>query len=656
MKHVLEHAAWIWCNEEPGADEYGEFVDSFVYEGGRVLLRISADSNYAAYINGELAAWGQYADFPHDKVYDEVDVSAYCKNGENRLATVVWYYGITTSQTYCIGNAGVLYELSCGEKILCESGERTLARMSRAYQNHRRQMLSSQLGLGYGYDATREDDWMSGELTEFHPAVLVNQKLPLRRRPCDKLTILPEVEGVVCKRISDTDVIYDLGSEQVGWLSLKLFSPCEQELRIAYGEHLADGVVRWKIENRDFSVTYRARAGENEYKNPFRRLGCRYLELFSEQPVTVEKLAIAPTMYVLEEQERPKLSKVQNKIYDLCVETLHLCMHEHYEDCPWREQALYAMDSRNQMLCGYYAFGEYRFPRANLELISKDRREDNLLSICYPMKNDFVIPSFSLHYITECREYLEYSHDRAFLSEIYPKLVSVAEAFINHIENGLVLPFEGRNYWNFYEWRDGLDGRDTDASIPDVVLNALLSLALQSLAVIGTALNQDNDYQKQADALNARIYNTFWDPEKGVCRNLPGGEDYSQLGNALVILCGAVKEKEAGALCEKLRMDEAMTPISLSMMCFKYDAWLTVDRETYAPLILEEIEKTYTPMIAAGSTTVWETELGESDFNNAGSLCHGWSAMPIYYYHTLLSENHMRGILPEQKNDFIRFV
>ena len=42
-----------------------------------------------------------------------------------------------------------------------------------------------------------------------------------------------------------------------------------------------------------------------------------------------------------------------------------------------------------------------------------------------------------------------------------------------------------------------------------------------------------------------------------------------------------------------------------------------------------------TPMLEAGSTTVWETELGEQDFSGAGSLCHGWSAMPIYYYHTL---------------------
>jgi hypothetical protein len=47
-------------------------------------------------------------------------------------------------------------------------------------------------------------------------------------------------------------------------------------------------------------------------------------------------------------------------------------------------------------------------------------------------------------------------------------------------------------------------------------------------------------------------------------------------------------------------------------------------------------------MVESGSTTVWETEIGASDFHGAGSLCHGWSAMPIYYYHKLLNKKKER--------------
>ena len=40
-------------------------------------------------------------------------------------------------------------------------------------------------------------------------------------------------------------------------------------------------------------------------------------------------------------------------------------------------------------------------------------------------------------------------------------------------------------------------------------------------------------------------------------------------------------------------------------------------------------------MLDHGATTVWEDDEGAAAFDNAGSLCHGWSAIPIYYFHLL---------------------
>ena len=45
------------------------------------------------------------------------------------------------------------------------------------------------------------------------------------------------------------------------------------------------------------------------------------------------------------------------------------------------------------------------------------------------------------------------------------------------------------------------------------------------------------------------------------------------------------------------------------------------DKEKYAPYILADIEQLYAPMLKMGNNTVWETELGEKDFDDAGSLC-----------------------------------
>ena len=71
------------------------------------------------------------------------------------------------------------------------------------------------------------------------------------------------------------------------------------------------------------------------------------------------------------------------------------------------------------------------------------------------------------------------------------------------------------------------------------------------------------------------------------------------------------------------------------MRCFKYDAMLLADKGKYKESILSEIDENYRPMLELGNGTVWETDEGESDFGKAGSLCHGWSAMPIYYYNIL---------------------
>ena len=52
----------------------------------------------------------------------------------------------------------------------------------------------------------------------------------------------------------------------------------------------------------------------------------------------------------------------------------------------------------------------------------------------------------------------------------------------------------------------------------------------------------------------------------------------------------------------------------------------------FEKFIKDDIKKTYSYMLENDATTFWETIVGAEDFGGAGSLCHGWSALPIYYY------------------------
>ena len=48
--------------------------------------------------------------------------------------------------------------------------------------------------------------------------------------------------------------------------------------------------------------------------------------------------------------------------------------------------------------------------------------------------------------------------------------------------------------------------------------------------------------------------------------------------------------------------------------------------------VLEQIETVWSKMLSAGAQTFWETEAGSGDFDRSGSLCHGWSAVPLYIF------------------------
>ena len=649
----FEKSRWIWPCANARPDEYAEFCEQIDFFGKEAQLCISSDSNYTVYVNGALAAFGQYPDFPYNKVYDRIDISRYMRQGKNVIAIRVWYYGIDTASTYYPGVAGLIYSLFADGALLAYSSASTLSRLSPAFIPYKCKSITCQLGLTFEYDSRRADAWMLGEPDGKYPfseSVELDISPAMRERAClcTQLGQTHKGREIAGNNIAPTSAhgrIFDLGCEAVGFICLKLFATSDSPITVAFGEHIVDGHVRREVGGRDFSFVYHPTRGElNYYMNAFRRFGCRYIELITDEPILDAEVYLRSVVYPVNKLDAPEsLTLTESRIYDACVYTLECCMHEHYEDCPWREQALYTMDSRNQMLAGYYAFGEKLFPKSNLELISEDDRPDGLLAICYPIKRDFAIPSFSLHFITECEEYLRYTGDEEFIRRIYPKIKRTLDTFIHRIDStGLATTFTGADMWNFYEWEDGLDGNLTTAFSADskeeydLALNTLISYAILRMISMNERLGFDTSELCAAQkALNCAIHAHFYRADRGIYETRRGTGHFSKLTNALVILSGVSDEEASLKIAEQLTEAEGLVDASLSMRAFLYDALLKVDKEKYAPYVLSDIERVYAPMLKTGNNTVWETELGESDFDDAGSLCHGWSSIPIYYYNIL---------------------
>ena len=565
-----------------------------------------------------------------------MDVSEFVKDGENNFAVLVWHFGDNTSR-YRVGLPGLIYEVLQSGKVCDVSNTDTLCRKSLAYKNGYEKIITYQLGYSFLYDATKEDDWINGDGKGFALSVIQNKAATFYARPNPKL-IFQEKANITIVTQDEKHVLIDLGEEMVGCPVLEFISDKEQTIRVAFGEHVLDGCVRRIIGARDFSFEYIAKEGQNIYANYMLRLGCRYLEIYSEYPIDVQYIGVLPQVYPIKKKSVALQNETDQKIYDICVNTLQLCMMEHYVDCPWREQCLYVFDSRNQMLCGYYAFenGNTEYARSNLKLISEDKREDGLLSICYPCGVDLTIPSFSLYYFLAVREYLEYSKDIEFGREIYPKLRSILQPFIENMENGLLCKFAGENHWNFYDWSQYLSGNlhGTENREPDLIINILFVFALKNLQKIDILLGKEFVFDKLYEQISSRVKSTFFQKDNGLFSMTEKGEEYTVLGNALAVLTGLTTREESGKICEQI-LSGNLSDCSLSMKAFKYDALLLTDAQKYREMVLNEIRRDYQVMLDSKSTTVWETVEGAKAFGNAGSLCHGWSAIPIYYFHKL---------------------
>lgn len=634
---MFKKAKWIWCTDTPQADEYGEFFDRFVWNGEKTVCRLSVNGDYTLFINGKYVESNQYGDYEHYKIYDELDLTPYLTKGENDFALLVWYPGVPT-QRYAGGREGALYEVEENGKTIAYSDEKTSTRMSKAYQNHRKKNITSQLGYGFAYDANTEDDWKNGMGDGFASAILVKKDCPLFPRPIKKHVLRPLRTGKIIKREGDTRYLVDIGEETLGPCFFSFNSKKAQNVVLSYGEHIEDGRVRRKIGDRDFSFEYRAKVGENEFVNYMLRLGARYLEIQTEEPIESLSAGIIPQVYPTKRKEYVAKSAEMQAIYDVCVKTLELCAMEHYVDCIWREQCMYAFDSRNQMLSGYYAFqdGNFQYARANLLLMSKDDREDGLLSICSPCGTSLAIPSFSLYYVLSVKEYTRYSGDATLAETVFEKIRSVLDVFLNHRSNGLVHEFADTNLWNFYDWSEHAEGNIgfADEGAPVSIINMLTIIALQSFAEICKAIGKENPYETRLEELKQATKAAFFNPETGLFSVSVHGEEYTVLANSLAVLAGLTTKEEGKSICEKI-LSSALKPCSLSMKTFVYDAVLAVDKEEYGKWVLDQIRKDYGKMLIAGATSVWETIDGAAAFGGAGSLCHGWSAIPVYYLHIL---------------------
>lgn len=698
----MKEPFWIWMpgtGHEP--NQYMEFQCEFTLNANAgVELCLAADTNFVAFLNGECVGTGQFSDFPEEKSFSRMDVKNAVVHGRNVLSVLVHYCG-ADHFSYIPGLPGLWFRLRCGEDEVI-SDENTLCRVSPAYGQGDMPRLTPMMGFTFEYDARKDGDaWVpagivSGigtpverplpmlELKQRTASRIVGQGL-LNRTDKESTTVakLMQHDFLSCRRdfelfeniskgaaeagslpvIIDSEnlehadgayIILDMEREECGFIDLEVEAPAGTVVDIAVGEHLADGRVRAAIGNYGFASRYITKDGRQRFAHYLNRYAGRYAELHITRltgSFTLHYVGLIPSEYPLDMQGRFISPDTRmNRIFEVSQRTLHLCMHEHYEDCPWREQALYANDSRIQALTGYYAFGEYDFPRVSFDLLAQTLGDDGYQEMCAPMKLKFTIPSFTMSWFLAVADHLRFSGDVEAARRQLPRMRTMLGAYHSKLIDNLLPSPQGTRYWHFYDWSDGaLCGREVHPDRGgltgrrfDAPFNFFFVLALRAVREVARACGEPalaDDCRDQAEATTRATHARFWKESAQAYETFAGeqgGEHFAELTQALALLCEAPDNPCARKLRLRLSQpDNGWVPTTLGQSLYKFEALLT-EPDLFASNVFQSVSTDWGYMLEQGATSFWETIKGSDDFGFAGSLCHGWTALPAYLYQTYL--------------------
>ncbi|MBR6767832.1 MAG: family 78 glycoside hydrolase catalytic domain, partial [Clostridia bacterium] len=310
----MKNARWIWADVPSEVNQYVCFESEFeLRDLNEVTARICTSGEYALYINGQMAGFGQFSSWPHKPVFNEHDISEYCINGKNRFELAVWHMGIDCSVAVATdGRAcfevvqGACALLASNEGILCCVDERYVCGPSVP-------LVTGQLGFSFEYDARIAKGGLHSARAVSGPESIAPRKVPLlimekmrqgvpcfqgyftdaadaEDRPSARMMnsalsyLLPEnmvdKEGWHVSENGDgICIIFDLGRESSGYYSMGIELEENSDILIGWGEHLKDMRVRTFIDGRNFCAVYHGKKGMNSFMHPFRRMGCRYIQL-----------------------------------------------------------------------------------------------------------------------------------------------------------------------------------------------------------------------------------------------------------------------------------------------------------------------------------------------------------------------------------------
>ncbi|MCB9452336.1 MAG: family 78 glycoside hydrolase catalytic domain [Anaerolineaceae bacterium] len=446
-------------------------------------------------------------------------------------------------------------------------------------------------------------------------------------------------------------LVLDFGRIVTGRLRFTVDAPDGAVLDFTHSERLReDGrvLIHQGIPNFDTPQAHRVtlRAGYQTWE-AFEWAGFRYAQItlrHCERPLSLHAVEVNQTGYPVEAHGQFACSdELLNRVWQVGANTVRLCMHDAYVDCPSREQRQYMGDAYVQTQVNYAAFGDADLAARLLRQIAASQLTDGLVMMCAP--GDFArlqflnIPDFTLYWIMTLERYIQFTGDTALAREMFPvifRAVGWFERFLN--PDGLLTDVP---HWVFVDWAE------LDKNGQVTALNAQFVAALVAAAQVSRLADQEHEaarYEALAAQVTAGINHMLWDEVRGVYVDARGSRRVSQQANAAAIAFGVAPVERWPRMLDAI-MDESRLVLTRTgeeipdLVPFNEEQQIVMAQPFYGhhlhralaqagrvTALLDHIRRRWGALVAAGDDTFPETW----QISELTSLCHGWSATPTF--------------------------
>ncbi|MCM1123084.1 MAG: hypothetical protein NC416_10910 [Eubacterium sp.] len=518
----VKDSNWIWIPDWEKEDQTKAHLVYFrkkftVNEvPDEMKVRVSAESRYKLYVNGQLAELGPCKGDRMIWYYDEIDISPYLTEGENVLAAEVLRYPVngwgnhsiirTFTPGFYLKEIGGTHGIEADETWRC-SVVQDFQIVSEFPWHAQLQILEKRIAdagmTGWKQKPYQDDSWDYAKSYADEQINLLTSPGNLNPRPIPSMlkvqrhfngvygagreaasagkwdAVLHGKDTVEIASHSREMVEIDAGEMMCGFLSLRMAGGSGAVIRMmtsegyvsklpsSPGEFAVKGDrTDWKNGHlHGFIDTYQT-AGNGTKEQPecyepfwFRTFRFVRLEIqTADEPLTITGFDYLETGYPLEVRAQVSTSDQSlESIWEISLRSLRRCMQETYTDCPFYEQLQYAMDARSQILYTYAVSGDDRLARQCMEDFRRSQRPDGTLNSCHPDAEPNVIPTFGIYYILMLYDHMMYVGDKKFLRRHLGCMDNVINFFEENLEErGLVGsiggPLTDRRYWSFIDW------------------------------------------------------------------------------------------------------------------------------------------------------------------------------------------------------------